>query len=192
GSADLRQVTTSLQTRKRRVYDITNVLDGINLIEKQSANKIKWIARTPISSFLWKNQEKFQREMQNLKLVEDTLDTLIKSCAQQLFAITDNLENSAMAYVTHKDISQLGAFQEQTVIVVKAPEESKLEIPAPTEDSIQVHLIGEKGPIMALTSEISSGDAASEEKSRCFVTLEEGRIKTATLHTEATECTATG
>uniref|UniRef100_A0A3Q3IPS4 E2F transcription factor CC-MB domain-containing protein n=1 Tax=Monopterus albus TaxID=43700 RepID=A0A3Q3IPS4_MONAL len=122
--------------------------------------------------------------MQNLKLVEDTLDTLIKSCAQQLFAITDNLENSAYPFTPHPgDISQLGAFQEQTVIVVKAPEESKLEIPAPTEDSIQVHLIGEKGPIMALTSEISSGDAASEEKSRCFVTLEEGRIKTATLHT---------
>lgn len=38
-----------------------------------------------------------------------------------------------MAYVTHKDISRLGAFQEQTVIVVKAPEETKLEVPAPTE-----------------------------------------------------------
>lgn len=38
-----------------------------------------------------------------------------------------------MAYVTHEDISRLGAFQEQSVIVVKAPEETKLEVPAPTE-----------------------------------------------------------
>lgn len=37
------------------------------------------------------------------------------------------------AYVTHKDISRLADFQEQTVIVVKAPEETKLEVPAPKE-----------------------------------------------------------
>lgn len=37
------------------------------------------------------------------------------------------------AYVTHADISRLRDFQEQTVIVVKAPEETKLEVPAPKE-----------------------------------------------------------
>lgn len=42
-SVDLREVTVSLSTHKRRVYDITNVLDGINLIQKESANKIKWM-----------------------------------------------------------------------------------------------------------------------------------------------------
>ena len=42
GSLDLRQVTTHLRTRKRRVYDITNVLDGIDLIQKESANRVKW------------------------------------------------------------------------------------------------------------------------------------------------------
>uniref|UniRef100_A0A3B4ZX75 Transcription factor E2F6-like n=1 Tax=Stegastes partitus TaxID=144197 RepID=A0A3B4ZX75_9TELE len=183
GSLDLRQVTSSLQTRKRRVYDITNVLNGIQLIEKQSANKIKWIGSTPISSFLWKNQQKFKREMENLKLVEDTLDTLIKSCAQQLFDMTDDLQNSASAYVTHEDISRLGAFQEQTVIVVKAPEETKLEVPAPKEDSIQVHLKGGKGPIMVLTCDIETGEAVAEEKSGCFVTLKESRIRTSSLHT---------
>lgn len=181
GSVDLRQVTTSLKTRRRRVYDITNVLDSIRLIEKQSTNRIKWISSSPISSFLWKNQQKFKRELDNLKLVEDTLDTLIKSCAQQLFEMTDDVQNSASAYVTHEDISRLRAFQEQTVIAVKAPEETKLEVPAPKEDSIQVHLKGGKGPIMVLTCDIGTGEAASG----CFVTLEESRMKTTTLHTES-------
>uniref|UniRef100_A0A3P8T5H4 E2F transcription factor 6 n=1 Tax=Amphiprion percula TaxID=161767 RepID=A0A3P8T5H4_AMPPE len=185
GCLDLRQVTSSLQTRKRRVYDITNVLDGIKLIEKQSANRIKWIGSTPISSFLWRNQQKFKREMENLKLVEDTLDTLIKSCAQQLFDMTDNLQNSASAYVTQDDISRLKAFQDQTVIVVRAPEETKLEVPAPKEESIQVHLKGGKGPIMVLTCDIETGEAAAREKSGCFVTLKESRIRTSTLHTES-------
>ncbi|XP_031163746.1 transcription factor E2F6 [Sander lucioperca] len=184
GSIDLRQVTTSLQTRRRRVYDITNVLEGINLIEKQSANKVKWIGSCHISSFLWMSQQRVQRELDNLKLVEDTLDTFIKSCAQQLFDMTDDLENAASAYVTHEDIRRLAAFQEQTVLVVKAPEETKLEVPPPKEDNIQIHLKGGKGPIMVMTCDIGTGDTTAE-KSSCFSTLEESRIKTATLHTES-------
>lgn len=43
GTIDLREVTKSLQTRRRRVYDITNVLEGFNVIEKQTANKVKWM-----------------------------------------------------------------------------------------------------------------------------------------------------
>nr|XP_004568502.1 transcription factor E2F6 [Maylandia zebra] len=184
GTIDLREVTKSLQTRRRRVYDITNVLEGFNVIEKQTANKVKWIGSCPISSFLLKSRQKFQRELENLKLVEDTLDSLIKSCAQQLFDMTDEWQNALLAYVTHEDISRLEAFQEQTVIVVKAPEETKLEVPAPTEDSIQVHLKGGKGPIMMMTCDIGTGEAVTGEMSGCFVTLEESRIKTTTLHRE--------
>uniref|UniRef100_A0A3B4TA49 E2F transcription factor 6 n=1 Tax=Seriola dumerili TaxID=41447 RepID=A0A3B4TA49_SERDU len=198
-SLDLRQVAVSLKTRKRRVYDITNVLDGINLIQKESANRIKWIGKNPISHFLWKSHKRFQRELNNLKLVEDTLDGLIKSCAQQLFDMTDDMENSAYplvfsltfsstsAYVTHEDISRLKDLREQTVIVVKAPEETKLEIPAPREESIQVNLKAGKGPIMVVTCEVGSGDAATsdpgETRSGFFLTLEESRIRTNTLHT---------
>ncbi|XP_031607485.1 transcription factor E2F3 [Oreochromis aureus] len=184
GSIDLREVTKTLQTRRRRVYDITNVLEGFNFIEKQTANKVKWIGSCPISSFLPKSRQKFQRELENLKLVEDTLDSLIKSCAQQLFDMTDECQNALLAYVTHEDISRLEAFQEQTVIVVKAPEETKLEVPAPTEDSIQVHLKGGRGPIRMMTCDIGTGEAVTEEMSGCFVTLEESRIKTTTLHRE--------
>lgn len=183
-SLDLRQAVTSLKTRKQRLYDITNILDGINFIHKQSTNRVEWIAKCPISSLLWKNQQKFQMELDNLKLVEDTLDGLIKSCAQQLFDMTDNVDNAALAYVTHDDVCRLRTFQEQTVIAVKAPEETKLEVPAPTEDRIQIHLKAGKGPIMILTCEVGSGHAPVTsdpvEKSSLFVTLPESRIKTST------------
>lgn len=43
GTIDLREVTKSLQTHRRRIYDITNVLEGFNVIEKQTANKVKWM-----------------------------------------------------------------------------------------------------------------------------------------------------
>ncbi|XP_035533988.1 transcription factor E2F3-like isoform X2 [Morone saxatilis] len=188
GSMDLRQAATSLQTYKRRVCDITNVLDGINLIQKESANRIKWIGRCPISSFLRKNQLKSQSELENLKLVEDTLDGLIKSCARQLFDMTDDVENSASAYVTHEDVSRIPGFQDQTVMVVKAPEETKLEIPAPREDCIQVSLKAGRGPITVVTCEMGSGDTVTSdpaEKSSFFLTLEESRIST--LYTESVQ-----
>ncbi|XP_068573617.1 transcription factor E2F5-like [Cebidichthys violaceus] len=181
GSVDLRHVTAILQTRRRRVYDITNVLEGISLIKKKSTNTFKWIGSCQISSFVRNNQQKFHRELENLKLVEDTLDTLIKSCAQQLFDMTDDEGNAESAYVTHEDVSRLAAFQEQTVLVVKAPEETKLEVPAPQEDNIQVHLKGGKGPIAVLTSDIETG----RDVSRCFLTLEESRIETAELPSES-------
>ena len=43
GIMDLNLAAQNLHTRKRRVYDITNCLEGIKLIQKQSANKIKWM-----------------------------------------------------------------------------------------------------------------------------------------------------
>nr|XP_046229546.1 transcription factor E2F1-like [Scatophagus argus] len=182
GSLDLRQVATSLQTRRRRVYDITNVLYGIRLIEKESTNRIRWIGSHPVSSFLWRSQNKFHRELENLKLVESALDGLIKSCAQQLFDMTDDVENSESAYVTHEDVSRLQAFQEQTVIVVKAPEETKLEIPAPTEDSVQVHLKAGRGPIMVVTCEVGSACTVTSDPA-FFLSLEKSRIRTTALQT---------
>ena len=39
---DLNDAVTKLNVQKRRIYDITNVLEGIGLIVKHKKNKIKW------------------------------------------------------------------------------------------------------------------------------------------------------
>ncbi|CAB1420440.1 unnamed protein product [Pleuronectes platessa] len=83
-----------------------------------------------------------------------------------------------MAYVTLGDLSRLRVFQEQTVLVVKAPDETTLSVPAPSEDSIRVHLKG-AAPIMVLTSDVTGGKSVS------FITLEESRVTTTDLHTES-------
>ncbi|KAI8068069.1 E2F/DP family winged-helix DNA-binding domain-containing protein [Gongronella butleri] len=40
---DLKQAAQQLNVQKRRIYDITNVLEGIQLIEKVSKNRVRWI-----------------------------------------------------------------------------------------------------------------------------------------------------
>lgn len=43
-SVDLNDAAVKLKVQKRRIYDITNVLEGIGLIEKTIKNKIRWKA----------------------------------------------------------------------------------------------------------------------------------------------------
>ncbi|XP_030054716.1 transcription factor E2F6 [Microcaecilia unicolor] len=164
GVLDLNDVARTLGVRKRRVYDITNVLDGIHLLQKRSKNLIQWLApmelcggTEPVSAARVSSinqvkrkvpeQQKLKDELADLSAMEQALDELIKECAHQLFELTDDKQNGKLAYVTYQDIRSIEAFHEQIIIAVKAPEETKLEVPAPSEDSIRVHIKSTKGPI---------------------------------------------
>ena len=43
GVVDLNWAAEVLKVQKRRIYDITNVLEGIHLIAKKSKNHIQWL-----------------------------------------------------------------------------------------------------------------------------------------------------
>lgn len=42
GVVDLNVASEKLEVQKRRIYDITNVLEGIGILEKKSKNNIQW------------------------------------------------------------------------------------------------------------------------------------------------------
>jgi hypothetical protein len=42
GTVDMNETSLLLQVPKRRIYDITNVLEGVGLIEKRSKNTVAW------------------------------------------------------------------------------------------------------------------------------------------------------
>ncbi|XP_032041329.1 transcription factor E2F6 [Aythya fuligula] len=155
GVLDLNEVATTLGVRKRRVYDITNVLDGIHLIQKRSKNHIQWVGSN-LDQVVGKaaEQQNLKDELSDLSAMEEALDELIKDCAHQLFDLTDDKENAKLAYVTYQDIRSIQAFQKQIVIAIKAPEETKLEIPIPKEDCIEVHVKSTKGPIDVYLCEV--------------------------------------
>ncbi|NXU02474.1 E2F6 factor, partial [Buphagus erythrorhynchus] len=178
GVLDLNEVATTLGVRKRRVYDITNVLDGIDLIQKRSKNLIQWIGNN-LDQVVGKapEQQNLKDELSDLTAMEEALDELIKNCAHQIFELTDDKENAKYpfnsciiltkmwfwlhiltyllrTYVTYQDIRSIQAFQEQIVIAIKAPEETKLEIPVPKDDHIEVHVKSTKGPIDVYLCEV--------------------------------------
>ncbi|OWF38896.1 Transcription factor E2F3 [Mizuhopecten yessoensis] len=106
----------------------------------------------------------------------------LKEIRKQIF-----LNQITLAYVTYQDIRNIDTLDEQTVIAIKAPPETRLEVPDP-DQNIQIWLKSSKGPIevylcpedtvesVADTSSSSIGSASSscgEESSRSSFTTSE-------------------
>lgn len=140
GVLDLNLVAQQLNAPKRRVYDVTNVLEGIHLIKKKSKNFIEWLGGD--------SNVRIDEELKALVEEERRLDELIQSCTKQVHQLCDNQNTRRFAYLTYEDVQRIPSLKEQTVIVIKAPAETKLEVPHP-EESLQVHLSSTQGPIEA-------------------------------------------
>ncbi|KAM6974866.1 transcription factor E2F3 [Tautogolabrus adspersus] len=138
GVLDLNLVAQELNAPKRRVYDVTNVLEGIQLIKKKSKNCIQWLGG--------KTNVQIDQELKDLNEVEKKLDELIQSCTWQVHQMCENHQGQRFAYLTYEDVRRIPSLEEQTVIVIKAPAETKLAVPHP-EESLQVHLCSTQGPI---------------------------------------------
>uniref|UniRef100_A0A1A8G6B5 E2F/DP family winged-helix DNA-binding domain-containing protein n=2 Tax=Nothobranchius korthausae TaxID=1143690 RepID=A0A1A8G6B5_9TELE len=140
GVLDLKFVAQELRVSKRRVYDITNVLEGIKLVKKTSKNHIQWLGEKLIAYE--------RRDATALIREEEKLDELIKSCARQIGYQCQEFYSRRFAYLTYEDVSQLPSLKEQTVIVIRAPAEAQVRVPHP-EESLQVHISSINGPIDA-------------------------------------------
>nr|XP_010938021.1 transcription factor E2FB [Elaeis guineensis] len=80
GILDLNKVAETLEVQKRRIYDITNVLEGIGLIEKKIKNRIRWKGVDGLTpGVLDDDASNLQAEVQNLTLQEHSLDDHIRT-----------------------------------------------------------------------------------------------------------------
>ncbi|XP_053565650.1 transcription factor E2F6 [Bombina bombina] len=173
GILDLNDVAKLLGVRKRRVYDITNVLDGINLVQKKSKNLVQWIgADLTNAGTKVPEQQRLQNELSDLSTMEEGLDELIRDCANQLFRLTEDKINMKLAYVTYQDLHNIKSYNEQIVLAIKAPEETKLEVPHPTNKSIGMHIKSTKGPIDVYLCEIEDKTENSFEQLTKTVKME--------------------
>ncbi|XP_008846814.1 transcription factor E2F2 isoform X1 [Nannospalax galili] len=148
GVLDLNWAAEVLDVQKRRIYDITNVLEGIQLIRKKSKNNIQWVGRGLFEDpSRPAKQQQLGQELKELMNTEKTLDQLIQSCSMTFKRLTEDKANKKLAYVTYQDIRAVGNFKDQTVIVVKAPPQTRLEVPDRAEENLQIYLKSTQGPI---------------------------------------------
>ncbi|XP_001102839.2 PREDICTED: transcription factor E2F2 isoform X1 [Cercocebus atys] len=166
GVLDLNWAAEVLDVQKRRIYDITNVLEGIQLIRKKAKNNIQWVGRGMFEDPTRPGkQQQLGQELKELMNIEEALDQLIQSCSLSFKHLTEDKANKRLAYVTYQDIRAVGNFKEQTVIAVKAPPQTRLEVPDRTEDNLQIYLKSTQGPIEVYLcpEEVQEPDSPSEE-----------------------------
>lgn len=180
---DLNAAAQELQVQKRRIYDITNVLEGIGLIEKRTKNHIAWIGDSPSHqhvttssscgtsssmAIIGKNspqqeplpdslppftrssgqdpnvvkrgEEKSlvidvdacKREERELDRYIAYMSSLVKSYSKSPHDPTDKEPNPWM-YITKDELTYLSSLVEDTVIAVRAPAGTMLDIADPDE-----------------------------------------------------------
>lgn len=140
GVVDLNIASSTLNVQKRRIYDITNVLEGIGILEKKSKNNIQWKCGSVCNV---EKAQKVQSERDVLEHKENMLDRLLADLRQSLNA---QFESSSHAYVTCQDLNAIDTFKDQTIVVIKAPEKATLVLPD-TKMPRDIYLKSDNGEI---------------------------------------------
>ncbi|KAI9562224.1 hypothetical protein GHT06_013189 [Daphnia sinensis] len=163
GILDLNLASVTLAVQKRRIYDITNVLEGIGLLKKISKNNIQWKGSdSPADSA--ESQRGLNQDLTDLEAKENQLDKLISSTEGQLRSLS---EDKRYAYVTYGDLKSIAEYRDNTVMAVRAPPETKLQVPHPSE-GYQIYMKSEHGEIEVLLcpEDESSSSSSSSPSSR--------------------------
>ena len=187
---DLNAAAKELQVQKRRIYDITNVLEGIGLIEKRTKNHIAWIGDNPreassstsmtiigknsplseqnvpespphivrhngpggletvsssSSTVIQRIEEKnLANDVDALKREERELDRYIAYMSSLVKSYSKSPQDSHSGYekaggtnpwmyITKDELTSLSSLCEDTVIAVRAPAGTTLDVPDPDE-----------------------------------------------------------
>ncbi|XP_034474650.1 transcription factor E2F2 [Drosophila innubila] len=105
GSIDLKEATKILDVQKRRIYDITNVLEGIGLIDKgRHCSLVRWRGGGFTNAKDRKDFDVARERTDNLKSVEEDLDKQLEYAQRNLHFIMQDPTNQSYAYLTRDDL----------------------------------------------------------------------------------------
>uniref|UniRef100_A0A0E0DDZ4 E2F/DP family winged-helix DNA-binding domain-containing protein n=1 Tax=Oryza meridionalis TaxID=40149 RepID=A0A0E0DDZ4_9ORYZ len=131
GILDLNDAAKILDVRKRRIYDITNVLEGTGLIEKKLKNRIRWRGSDDSGTNLDSDISCLKTEVENLYIQEQALDRSISEIREKMEELTEDVSNHRWLFVTEDDIKGLPCFQNEALIAIKGPRGTTVEVPDP-------------------------------------------------------------
>ncbi|CAI5450095.1 unnamed protein product [Caenorhabditis angaria] len=171
GRCDLNTAAEALNVRqKRRIYDITNVLEGIGLVEKRSKNMIQWKG----GDFMLNAKEsrklsgttdeeiriiQLKRDLEKIEKEERLIEKHQRWLVQSMRNVYETEMNHQLGYVLREDIAKI--FGEDMVmgmqtrtgtqIMVSTPEENPLRdvFTENDQDSVWLYAKNTTGPIRA-------------------------------------------
>lgn len=126
-TVNLNEAADILNVQKRRLNDITLVLEGAGLVDRPKKNHIHW----------------FLSDVDYLANKESEIDSLL---ATALLGLMKLKKDSKFAYVTRKDLDI--AYSDKTVMALKVPPNTTMKVPEDMpENGIKLYFQSEDGPI---------------------------------------------
>lgn len=191
---DLNEAVKRLQVQKRRIYDITNVLKGIGLIEESGKNWIRWKGELSVAEDLESNQAiaKYKQELKLAENEEKRYDNCINSLHESFNNIATSLSYSRLAYMTYDDLTRLSVSEEyrgKKLIVVAAQPNTTMDIPHPEDIDSYYRTLMKK----ALENDEEAKDILEDSKElqdkKYLLTMENktGKIKMYKVENEESE-----
>lgn len=136
-----------LEVGKRRIYDITNVLEALGMISKWSVNSVKWIGGN-VYEILSQNEEENRNETHSKPKKEELeLDEEIERLNKEMFELSTQEKNLENAFITYEDLEKLKVFNNKLVFAVKAPTDTTMEYPRYHKGAYRMKITTEKGQI---------------------------------------------
>ncbi|KAJ3006824.1 hypothetical protein HKX48_009454 [Thoreauomyces humboldtii] len=131
GTLDLNQAASQLNVQKRRIYDITNVLEGIDLIEKTTKNHIRWKGsekylegrqEDDLANQLRLENESMEKELRDIKAARVEGDA-----AHDRFMARESTQR--LLYVSKQEVLQIPNLQGAKLVAIRVPPGARLTVP---------------------------------------------------------------
>jgi transcription factor E2F3 len=126
---DLKEAGDHLGAAKRRLYDVTNVLAGIGVIQRCGKAKVKWVGGSEGPEEAGQLADLLARE-QELNRMTSNIDECLRGLSE-----SDDFRN--YAWVSQEDVLKLVDGTEMSLFALRGP--SDLTIDLPDEDAPDKH-----------------------------------------------------
>ena len=121
---NINELVKDLCVKKRRIYDITNVLQGMGYIEKKGKNKIIWIKNQIF------NKRDIKIKNNTIKLYKqiNELNDSINKTKEELISISKKNDFNKYGYITFNDLKNLSINEKLDFLILKGNKGTKVEI----------------------------------------------------------------
>ena len=138
-SININNLVDELSVKKRRIYDITNVLQGIGYLQKSGKNEIVWTKAInsksksqkkaiPHKKVSTNKNNKQKANFEKLKQEKETLDRNINIFKDEFNTIAKKVDFAKYGYITLDDLKSLSINNKVDLFVIKASKGTVMNI----------------------------------------------------------------
>ena len=139
----INELVEDLNVKKRRIYDITNVLQGIGYLQKIGKNEILWIKDSNTISIpngtnsskdemasenYISNYSQLKKELEDLKSQKNNIDEELNKYREEFKLISEKNEFPKYGYITFNDITDLSLSEKVNFLLIKAPKGTLINV----------------------------------------------------------------